>query len=255
MGPRRRRALSAVYAFARAVDDAVDNRGIDLHDPAGARAELAAWRTALTGGEIAEGIDRGVVRALEWALETFPINRRHLLDLVDGVARDLDNTRYESFEDLKVYCQGVAGTVGLACLPIFGLEETRHRDFAEKLGLAVQLVNILRDVKVDSIRDRFYLPAEDRRRFGYGDDELRGLIYNDNFRQLMAFQAQRAKDAFAAAEAALPAESRRAARPALIMGRLYQRLLKKLESRGFQVFSGPTKLTLREKILCAAGCG
>lgn len=255
LGHRRGSALAAVYAFARQVDDAVDEVGLDGGNPEEARRRLNSWRQALSGGdappEKAERVWKALTRALSW----FPLDRGPLLELIDGVERDLVQTRYETAADTQAYCYGVAGTVGLACLPIFGLDPVRHRDFAINLGQAVQWVNILRDVKEDALRGRIYLPQADLRRFHLSDSEILGLIYNDNFQRLMKFEADRARALFAAAWAALPPESRRAARPALVMGRLYRRLLDKMERRRFQVFTSRPRLTFVEKIASLSGQG
>lgn len=248
LGRREREALSAVYAFAREVDDAVDEIGVDGGDPTRARRILSAWRGVLAGRPATEDVSLSLWRSLQRALTQFPIDRNNLVELIDGVERDLTQTRYETWEDVKSYCYGVAGTVGLACLPIFGLDPVRHREFAVTLGQAVQMVNILRDVKVDALRDRIYLPQEDLRRFNFGDLEIRGLVYNEDFRRLMKFESDRAHALFEAAFQSLPPDKRRAARPALIMGRLYRRLLTKLEQRQFEIFTSRPRLTLLEKI-------
>ncbi len=248
LGPRRRSALAAVYAFAREVDDAVDEIGLDGADPDRARRILGAWRRALAGGPATEEVSPPLWRALQKTLVQFPIDRKNLLELIDGVERDLTQTRYETWEEVKQYCYGVAGTVGLACLPIFGLDPVRHREFAVTLGQAVQMVNILRDVKTDALRNRIYLPQEDLKRFNLGEQEIMGLIYNGDFRRMMKFEADRARELFQTAFSALPSDKRAAARPALVMGRLYRRLLDKVERRQFQIFTERPRLTLFEKI-------
>lgn len=253
LGPRRRAALAAVYAFAREVDDAVDEIGLDGNDPARACRILSAWRNVLGGGPATEDVSLDIWRPLQRALTQFPIDRNNLLELIDGVERDLTVTRYETWEEVKEYCYGVAGAVGLVCLPIFGLDPVRHREFAVTLGQAVQMVNIMRDVKVDALRNRIYLPQEDLRRFNFGDQEILGLIYNENFRRLMKFEADRTRALFEAALSALPSDKRSAARPALVMGRLYRRLLDKLERRQFQIFTARPGLTLLEKIASLVG--
>lgn len=246
--PRRRRALAAVYGFARAVDDAVDEVGLDGQDPARARSLLDNWRKALNGkcpGGEPEGWP-----LLEKAIADFSIDRRYLLELVDGVERDLTQTRYARWDDLKQYCYGVAGTVGLACLPIFGLDPVQHRTFGETLGQAVQLVNIIRDVKDDALRNRIYLPKEDLARFGLDESDILALVHSPLFQKLMKFEADRARALFDTALAALPAKDRRAARPALAMGRLYRKLLEKIETRRFDVYSARPRLNFFEKIAC-----
>jgi phytoene synthase len=248
LGPRRRSALAAVYAFAREVDDAVDEIGLDGNDPVRARRILAAWRNVLAGGPVTEDVSLKIWRPLERAMTQFPIDRENLLELVEGVGRDLSQTRYATWNDTKSYCYGVAGTVGLVCLPIFGLDPIRHREFAVTLGQAVQMVNILRDVKVDALRDRIYLPQEDLKRFNLSDQEILGLVYNADFRRLMKFEADRTQDLFTYALSVLPRDQHSTARPALVMGRLYRRLLDKLEKRQFEIFTGRPRLSLIEKI-------
>jgi phytoene synthase len=250
LGRHQRVALSAVYSFARQVDDAVDEIGVEGGDPVRARRILDAWRQALARGPLSPEIPTELWRVLDRAMVQFSIDRKNLTDLVDGVERDLTQTRYETWDDLQSYCYGVAGTVGLACLPLFGLDPVRHREFAVSLGQAVQLVNILRDVKADALRDRIYIPQEDLRRFHLGDDEILGFIYNDDFKKLMKFEADRARHLFSVAQAALPADQLRAARPALIMGRLYQRILGKIEQRNFEIYTTRPRLTLFEKVAC-----
>lgn len=226
----RRRALGALYAFARAVDDAVDRPSAD---PAG---DLARWRSLLLAPYVPEQESAQTPpewRALDEALGAFPVDRRHLLGLVDGVSRDLGPFRAETFEDFKTYCYGVASTVGLACLPIFGLDEEGHRDFAVNLGWAVQTVNILRDVRGDAEGGRIYLPLEDLRRFGVSEADLRSPFLQASVLRLLRFEAGRARDFFRAAREALPSLSRRSARPALAMGALYEALLRKLEQKDF----------------------
>ena len=231
LSAKRRKALAAIYAFARAADDAVD-------EPSGKDPGkvLDVWRRLLTEPYVSGTLAAEAPPewpALEAALESFPIDRRHLLDLLDGVARDLGGFRAQTVEDFKTYCRGVASTVGLACLPVFGLDEPSHRDFAVSMGVAVQTVNILRDVKPDAEAGRVYLPAEDLRRFGVSEGDLKSPSLDDRVCRLLRFEASRARGFFGEARNSLPPLSRRAARPALLMGALYERLLGKLEKGDF----------------------
>jgi phytoene synthase len=239
----RRRALAAVYAFARAVDDAVD-----VPNGTPPREALDRWRALLSEPYVPEG--RAVPPewpALEETLKGFPIDRRHLLDLIDGVARDIGGFRAETFEDFRAYCHGVASTVGLACLPIFGLDEDGHRAFAESLGWAVQAVNVLRDVRPDALDGRVYLPREDLRRFGVSEDDLKSPALSPAVLRLLRFEAGRAREFFRQARQALPPLSRRAARPAVAMGALYERLLDKMERGDFLWGRPRPSLSLWEK--------
>jgi 15-cis-phytoene synthase len=239
----RRRALAALYAFARAVDDAVDDA-----PPPEAERTLALWRAVLSAPYVE---DRAAAPpqwpALEEALRAFPIDKRHLLDLVDGVARDLAPFRASTEEDFRAYCHGVASTVGLACLAVFGLDEESHKDFAVRLGWAVQTVNVLRDVREDALRGRVYLPQEDLRRFGVAEADLSAPSASPAVLRLLRFEAARAEGYFRDAYAALPPLSRRAARPALLMGRLYEVILEKMKRGDFLWGAPRPRLSWREK--------
>lgn len=232
--PPRRQALKVIYAFCREVDDLVDAPGAD---PVAAQRQLNAWRQVLSGGEM-PAPDPLLWNALKAMLDSFNINGRHLSDLIGGVAMDLAPRRYATFEELESYLYGVASSVGLACLPIFGLDEGRHGPFAVTLGHAVQLTNILRDVGADARRGRVYLPQKDMARFSYTENDLARGVMDHRFQGLMAFEAARARQLYLKALQLLPVESRRPARPALAMAAVYRRLLKVLEKRGFPL-TGP----------------
>jgi phytoene synthase len=251
-GPRRK-ALAALYAFARAADDAVDD------PPAGTdpRAVLDQWRALINAPYVTDAEAAAAPAAwkpLEAALAAFPMDRRHLLGLLDGVARDLVPFRNQTAADMDAYCYGVASTVGLACLGIFGLDEEGHRDFAVSLGLAVQTVNVLRDVRPDALAGRVYLPLEDLRRFGVTEDDLKAPDLKAGVLRMLRFEAARARDRFAEARKALPPTSRRAARPAVLMGELYRRLLDKLERGDFLWGKPRPRLGWRDKTQALLTC-
>ncbi len=211
-------------------------------------AVLGRWRELLSAPYVADGEPVPPAwPALEEALAAFPIDRKHLLDLIDGVSRDIGNFRAETFEDFKTYCYGVASTVGLACLAVFGLDEAGHRDFAVNLGMAVQTVNILRDVRTDAAQGRVYFPREDLRRFNVPEEDLGAPYMEPAVTRLLRFEAVRARAFFAEARKALPPLSRRAARPAVAMGALYERLLDKLEGGDFLWGRPRPSLSLWEK--------
>jgi phytoene synthase len=238
----QRRALAGVYAFCRLVDDAVDQAA----KPAQARTVLERWRGYLETFP-AHPSDTPLEKELAWALTNFSVPRAALLDLLDGVARDLVPFRCRTLEELQTYCYGVASTVGLACLPIFGLKEEEHRDFAVTLGWAVQLTNILRDAGPDGHRGRLYLPAEDLARFGVGEKEFMAGARGEKELKLLMFEADRAREFYRRAWEALPVSSRTAARPALAMGRLYERLLDKVEQQGFPAKGPRVELGMLDK--------
>jgi phytoene synthase len=244
--PERRRAITALYAFCREVDDVVDET---------ADAQLAATKLAWWRQEIALLFDgkpqHPVSRALQPALEPFGITAARLNEIVDGMQMDLTQTRYLDFAALERYCYHVAGVVGLLAAGIFGYRDARTLEYAMNLGTAFQLTNILRDVGEDARKNRIYLPIEDLQRFGVSAADILQARSSDAFVALMRFQAERARAFYARAMAALPAGDRRAQRPGLIMAAIYATLLDEIERDGFRVLSGRTSLTPLRKLWIA----
>jgi len=240
--PDQRDAIRAVHTFSREVDDCVD----ESTDERGARAELAMWR-----GEIAACYEgeptKAVSRALRPHLVRFRIPRAYLEELVAGVEMDLTHLRYATFEELRRYCYRVASVVGLICLRIFGDEEERGRAYAENLGVALQLTNILRDIGSDLKRGRIYLPLSDLEACGYSVEALNRRERNPAFHELMRFQAARARDFFDAAEREAASLDPRRIVAAEIMGRIYRRLLARIEASGFDVFHREIRVPFHER--------
>jgi 15-cis-phytoene synthase len=244
--PAKRNAIVAVWDFCRAVDDAVDEAV-----PAGewplrgearerAKRELALWRDEIARcfdptGALPPQTRQG--RALRPLVSTFGLGRQPFEDLLDGVAMDLAQTRYETFEQLIEYCRRVASAVGLICIEVFGCRDQASRDYAVNLGVALQLTNIVRDVGVDLAHGRVYLPQEDLRRFACTEDDLTRGIVTPPVRQLLAFQVARAREFFARAAMALPRADARRLVAAEIMGAIYQEILRRIERNGYDVFS------------------
>lgn len=238
----QRDAIRAVHAWSRAVDDAVDEEA----DPVRARARLARWRdevAALFDGAPAEP----ATRALRPHVERFGIPRGYLDELVNGVEMDLVNTRYSTFEDLRRYCYRVASVVGLICLRIFGEPEERAGAYAENLGLALQLTNILRDVGSDLARGRIYIPVDELDRFGVSEEGLRRRERGGTFQELMRYQAERARSFFRIAEREARALDRRRLLAAEIMAGVYRRLLDRIESSGFDVLRREVRVPTLER--------
>ena len=240
--PDQRDAIRAVHTFSREVDDCVD----ESTDERGARAELAMWR-----GEIAACYEgeptKAVARALRPHLLRFRIPRAYLEELVAGVEMDLTQLRYATFEELRRYCYRVASVVGLICLRIFGDEEERGRAYAENLGVALQLTNILRDIGSDLERGRIYLPLSDLEACGYSVEALTRRERNPAFHELMRFQAARAREFFDAAEREAKILDPRRIVAAEIMGRIYRRLLARIEASGFDVFHREIRVPFHER--------
>ena len=231
--PRAQRdALYAVYAFCRIVDDAVDV-GQDRDEQ---RRELARWREEI--GRVYGGTPAHPAgERLQEAIRAFPIPRTVLDEIITGVEMDLDHPRYETFEDLYVYCYRVASAVGLACIEIFGYRDPRARDYAVYLGVALQLTNIVRDVAVDLRKGRVYLPTEDMAWFHVTDDDLRAGVVTAHISQLLRYQCRRARQFYQQASANLPAADARSLVAARIMGAIYFGILERIEQARYDVFS------------------
>ena len=240
--PDQRDAIRAVHTWSRVVDDCVD----EIPDTDRARRELEMWR-----GEIAACYEgeptRPASRALQPHLVRFRIPRAYLEELVAGVEMDLTQLRYATFEELKRYCYRVASVVGLICLRIFGDEEERGRAYAENLGLALQLTNILRDIGSDLARGRIYLPLADLEACGYPVEALIRHERNGAFQELMRLQALRARGFFEAAEREARTLDPRRILAAEIMGRIYRRLLARIERSGFDVFRRQIRVPFHER--------
>jgi phytoene synthase len=244
--PERRRAITALYAFCREVDDVVD----ECSDPQVARTKLAWWRLEL--GRLFEGTpSHPVTKALLPCLEAFGIRQQQLNEIIDGMEMDLTQTRYLDFAGLERYCYHVAGAVGLLAAGIFGYREPRTLEYAKALGTAFQLTNIIRDVGEDARKNRIYLPMDELKRFEVPASDLLQAKTSDNFKKLMAFQAQRANDYYRKAFEALPAGDRRAQRAGLIMAAIYRATLDEVEREGFQVLTHRTSLTPLRKLWLA----
>jgi 15-cis-phytoene synthase len=239
----KRQAIEAVYAFARRSDDAADSRS-SLEE---VEQELSRCRRDLDRC-YAEFTDNSAkdftpeLAALAEAVHRFNIPREHFEELFRGIEMDLRPTRYQTFEDLSLYCYRVASTIGLISIEIFGYRNPRTRKYAANLGMALQLVNILRDLESDARRGRVYLPEEDLERFGVRQENFLEARPSGRFRELMEFEVQRAKSYFALARQALPPEDRRSLVAAEIMGALYWRLLARIERKGYNVFGERVRL-------------
>ena len=240
----RRRALHAVYAFCRFIDDIADDES-----SGDARSLLTRWREELDrvyGGEPT----RAISRALADSARHFNIPREHFDEFIAGMEMDLTRKRYASFEELRLYCYRAASTVGLMCIEIFGYTNPAARIYAEKLGIAFQLTNILRDVKEDAGRNRIYLPQADLIRFDVTEEEILHSVYSPNFVHLMEFEAARAHDFYREADAALPAEDRSSLLTAEAMRLIYGALLDRIVRSNYRVLdrrhslSAPRKLYL-----------
>lgn len=242
----KRRAITALYAFCREVDDTVD----ECSDPALARTKLAWWRNEL------DAVYRGnpqhpVAQALASVLPHFRLSQQHLNEIIDGMEMDLSFNRYPTFAALREYCHRVAGVVGLLSAEIFGYSDPRTLDYAADLGLAFQLTNILRDVGEDARRDRIYLPLDELDRFGVSAADITACRESDNLGQLLDFQAERAEGYYRSAAEKLPAVDRAAQRPGIVMAAIYRALLDEIRTEGSRVLHQRVALTPVRKLWIA----
>jgi phytoene synthase len=246
LSPERRRAITALYAFCREVDDAVD----EPSEPSAAQAALAWWR-----GEVAQlfagNPQHPVTRALAPATEPFGITQARLNEIMDGMEMDLNQSRHLDFAGLQLYCHRVAGVVGALAAAIFGHRNPKTLDYAERLGLAFQLTNIIRDVGEDARNNRIYIPMDELKRFEVGPADIIEGRHTENFTRLMRFQADRAMRCYDEALALLPREDRRAQRPGLVMAAIYRTLLNEIAADGFRVLKQRVALTPVRKLWIA----
>ncbi|EXI88804.1 MAG: Dehydrosqualene synthase [Candidatus Accumulibacter regalis] len=244
--PPKRRAITALYAFCREVDDVVD----ECHDAQIAATKLAWWRQELSsvyGGKP----QHPVSQALQSACAEFNLPEEQLQEIIDGMEMDLQQSRYLDFKALSLYCYRVASVVGLLAAEIFGYQDRRTQKYAHDLGVAFQLTNIIRDVGEDARMGRIYLPIDELQRFEVTAADILNARHGDKFQRLMAFQVERAESYYAQAIDALPASDRRTQRPGLVMAAIYRTLLDEIKRDGYQVLTQRTSLTPIRKLWIA----
>jgi phytoene synthase len=248
----QRRAIIAVWDFCRAVDDAVDEA--DVEPPADAkspREALGYWRAELACCYGPDQPRSPQGRSLQPFVREFDLPRQAFEDVIDGVAMDLDRTRYRTFDDLLGYCRRVASAVGMICIRIFRCRSDRAREYALYLGVALQLTNILRDIKDDLDHGRLYLPIEDLEWAGCSVEDLAAGKVTEPVRKLLEFECDRAREFYRRALDARPDEDRRRLVAAEIMRAVYFATLEKIERNGFDVFSGRTRIPKPAQALIA----
>lgn len=248
----KRRAITALYAFCREVDDVVD----ECTDVAVARTKLAWWRqevAAIFSEEQGNKPSHPVAKALAAVAKTFSLTAERLNEIIDGMEMDLNYNRYADFDTLRLYCYHVASVVGLCSAEIFGYRNADTLKYAQDLGLAFQLTNIIRDVGEDARRDRIYLPQDELARFGISNDDILHSRETDNFKKLMEFQIERAEGYYVRAFAALPVEDRKNQRAGIVMAAIYRTLLKEIKNDGCHVMRQRVSLTPMRKLWLAWG--
>ncbi|HSD37743.1 MAG TPA: presqualene diphosphate synthase HpnD [Rhodocyclaceae bacterium] len=245
--PERQRAIMALYAFCREVDDVVD----ETADMQIAQTKLDWWRketAEIHGGKPTHP----VTQALAEVVKTFNLPRDKLLEIIDGMQMDLQQTRYLDFKALELYCYRVASVVGLLAVEIFGYTDPQTLKYAHDLGIAFQLTNIIRDVGEDARRGRIYLPINELQQFSVTAKQITDATYSDNFRALMEFQIERAERYYGQALALLPAADRKSQRAGLIMAAIYRTTLDEIKADGCKVLTQRTSLTPLRKLWIAA---
>ncbi|MDT8323738.1 MAG: presqualene diphosphate synthase HpnD [Bacteroidota bacterium] len=243
----KRDAIHTVYAFCRCTDDIVDEEG----DRESKSQRLHTWTEELEKGLRNES-SHALLNQLSVIADRFSIPAVHFFDLIRGMRMDLEKVRYDTFDELYEYCYNVASTVGLMCSEIFGYTKESTKQYAVDLGIALQLTNIVRDVKADAQIGRIYLPKEDFDRFGYTYDEILTSTYNENFVRMMRFQSQRAREYYSRARQSLAHEDHAAFFAARIMDRIYYRILEKIERKQFALFDERISISSFAKFRIAA---
>lgn len=245
----KREAMTNLYAFCRKTDDIVDENNLSNEVKYEA---LRKWRDELEKS-LSGNSSLPLLNNLANTIKQFKIPIEPFFDLIKGMEMDLQQSRYPTIDDLTKYCYRVAATVGLMSIEIFGYKNISTREFAINLGLALQMTNILRDIKKDASIGRIYIPLEDLKKFNYSEEELFANIYNDNFVALMRYESNRAKEYFAKANRALDISDKPTMFAARAMQHIYFNLLKKLEAKNFNVFAENINVGKTEKAVIAVG--
>jgi phytoene synthase len=243
---KQRQAIIALYAFCREVDDAVD----EISDKELAATTLEWWRNEVTltfKGEATHPVGK----ALQTALENFDLHEEYFMEIIDGMAMDLEQFSYPSFKNLALYCHRAASVVGLLSVEIFGYQDRGTLKYAEKLGMALQLTNIIRDVREDAERGRIYLPLDELEKFNVKTQDLLDLKSSPELFELLKFQTERAKSYYQQAMQALPDDDRYSQRTGLIMAAIYEATLNEIEKDGFGVMQRRISLTPIRKLWLA----
>ena len=244
--PPKRRAITALYAFCREVDDVVD----ECSDAAIARTKLAWWRNEIADTYAGQP-HHPVGLALVSVIRDFDLPLELFGEIIDGMEMDLDQTRYPDFKSLHLYCYRVAGVVGELAAAIFGYQDRNTRKYAHDLGLAFQLTNIIRDVGEDARRGRIYLPLDELERFGVTSADILNRRETEGFQRLMEFQFERAQSYYRQAMDELPAGDRKTQRTGLIMAAIYRTLLDEIRRDGYHVLNQRISLTPLRKLWIA----
>jgi len=243
----KREAIETIYAFCRYTDDIVDEENTDTKEKHRRLRQMTGeLRLSLSGSS-----NYPVLNKLGSIIRRFDIPVVHFQNLLKGMEMDLHKSRYETFQELEEYCYRVASTVGLICAEVFGYHHEATKEYAINLGKALQLTNILRDIKADAQHGRIYLPTEDMRRFGYSEEELFANVYNERFVEMMKFECDRAHSYFKKAKTYLAEDDKPLFTAARTMGNIYYLLLRRIRAANYDVFSKRIRLGSPAKLMVA----
>lgn len=243
-----RLAMQTIYVFCSYIDDIVDKSISESDTPESKMSRLNWWENVIDQ-IYRDELNDSKINSLVQIIRRYKIPKQYILTLIDGCRQDLTNFRYSKFDELKDYCYSVASVVGLMSIEIFGHKYEETKQYAVNLGYALQLTNILRDIKSDKDRGYIYIPLEDLHRFGYTEKELMNEVYNDNFIELMRFQAQRAKEYYHKARHLLRPDERLTTFSAGIMDEIYFRILEKIELSNYNVFKQEIRVSNIHKLM------
>lgn len=245
----KRDAMNTVYAFCRQTDDIVD----EGNDSNSLKYEkLRKWRIELEKSFSGHS-NYLILNKLSSTIQRFNIPLEPFFELLKGMEMDLQKNRYLTFDDLQLYCYRVASTVGLMCVEIFGYKHASTRDFAVNLGIALQLTNILRDIKKDAESGRIYLPQEDLKKFNYNENDILNQTYNSNFTEMMKYETERAKEYFNKATASLNIEDKAQMFAARAMQHIYYKMLSKIVDADYDVYNNNIKVPTFQKVGISVG--
>jgi 15-cis-phytoene synthase len=249
LGNKKQEALQTIYSFCRHSDDIVDDEHSDLETK---KTNLENWKK-----EFLRALDSGskikILNDLKLVIDRYKIHPDIFLDLIKGMEMDLVKTRYRTFEDLKTYCYYAASTVGLMTIEVFGYKDKAIREYAINLGIALQLTNILRDVKKDSLKGRIYLPLDDLEKYGYSEKDILEANYNGKFVNLMNHETEIVKSYYKKADAFLTKSEKGRMLSARIMEHIYSRLLNKIVKKKFNVYDNYIRISKFKKLFLAYG--
>lgn len=247
--PEKRDAMNTVYAFCRKTDDIVDDNNTTLDIKF---EKLRKWRIEFEKAFRGHS-EYSLLNKLGTTISRFDIPLDPFFELIRGMEMDLQKNRYLTFDDLSLYCYRVASTVGLICIEIFGYKHKSTKEYAINLGIAFQLTNILRDIKKDAEEGRIYLPQEDLALFNYPEKALFEKTYNSNFKELMKYETERAKEYFDKANQSLQLEDKPALFAARAMQRIYSRMLNKIVDAEYNIYEKDISVSLFEKLGISLG--